>query len=343
MATSSPYAYLGSIPELSFFLKPLLMALDKFSCDTKAASLQLNTVVSEISNNDSPPHEKIIKLIQVGEHHCVDPLFAVRAAKFASVEQLGAIGVFAMSSSGLKELILGLQNIASYLRESDLGIRLMDKAGEGETMIGFMPDFAITPALSEYTLALISVYIPFIVGWPVKIKTVEFSHPPRGPIESYKSEFNSPVIFNSDITAIVLDIAPDKPFMNSNKRLFKELKLFFSRFIYATEEVTTDSKNEVKEIIRKEMIYRRPSESAVAEIMNISQSSLRRLLAQQGTNYRQELDTVLCESAIQYLTIEQLTTNEVAEKLHYSDSGSFQRAFKRWTGISPLQFIKKSS
>lgn len=342
MKISNPYAYLGSVPELSFSLKPLLMALEKFSSDEKAAS-SLDTIMSEISGDNFSLHEKIIKLIEVGEYHCSDPLFALHAAKFASVEQLGSIGIFAMSSSGLKELILGLQNIASYLRESDLGIRLMESANQSETIIGFMPDFATTPALSEYTIALICVYIPAIVGWPVGVKAVKFSHSPRGLIESYKTELRSPVIFNADVTAIVFDIAPNKSFLNSNRRLFRELKLFFSRFIYASEEVTTDSKSEVKEIIRKEMIYRRPSESAVAEIMNIGKSSLRRAMAQKGTNYRQELDAVLCELAIHYLTTERLTTDQVAEKLHYSDSGSFQRAFKRWTGISPIQFIKKSS
>jgi AraC-like DNA-binding protein len=32
--------------------------------------------------------------------------------------------------------------------------------------------------------------------------------------------------------------------------------------------------------------------------------------------------------------------SEIAERLNYADQSAFGRAFKRWTGITPKQFLK---
>ncbi len=78
-----------------------------------------------------------------------------------------------------------------------------------------------------------------------------------------------------------------------------------------------------------------------AEELGISPRSLQRRLAEQGMNYSLLLDEMRFLKAKELIQ-EQEKLKEVADRLGYSDAGSFTRAFERWSGMSPLQFRKKN-
>jgi AraC-like DNA-binding protein len=69
--------------------------------------------------------------------------------------------------------------------------------------------------------------------------------------------------------------------------------------------------------------------------------TLQRKLAQAGTAYQAVLEDVLRERST-YLVLETRTPiTDIALGLGYSDPAHFTRAFKRWTGTSPLAFRKE--
>ncbi|WOJ95972.1 AraC family transcriptional regulator [Congregibacter brevis] len=80
----------------------------------------------------------------------------------------------------------------------------------------------------------------------------------------------------------------------------------------------------------------------VAEDLAISTRSLRRKLNQEGTRYQDLLREVRLRLAKQYLR-DRLTVNQTAELLGYSETSAFSRAFKRWTGRSPIDFRSSES
>lgn len=76
----------------------------------------------------------------------------------------------------------------------------------------------------------------------------------------------------------------------------------------------------------------------VAEALAMSVRSLRRRLDQEGTSFRQLVETERKQLAEQLLANSQMTLDELAIHLGYSDTASFTRAFRRWHGQSPGQF-----
>ncbi len=78
----------------------------------------------------------------------------------------------------------------------------------------------------------------------------------------------------------------------------------------------------------------------VAAAIGMSVATLRRKLKSQGTNFRDLLDKVNSELAVNDL-LDQIPPADVAEKLGYCDVRSFKRAFKRWHGQSPAAFLKQ--
>jgi AraC-like DNA-binding protein len=78
-----------------------------------------------------------------------------------------------------------------------------------------------------------------------------------------------------------------------------------------------------------------PTSMRVANQLHMSESTLQRRLAKEGYKFQQLLDQVRNKLAHEYLTGTQLTINEIASLLGFSDTANFRRAFKRWSKQTP--------
>lgn len=81
-----------------------------------------------------------------------------------------------------------------------------------------------------------------------------------------------------------------------------------------------------------------PEIEAVAATLCMTSRTLRRKLDAEGTSYTDLLDNVRHALAMDYLSTSMLGTDDIAAALGFSDSASFRRAFRRWTGKSPTDF-----
>ena len=95
----------------------------------------------------------------------------------------------------------------------------------------------------------------------------------------------------------------------------------------------------VRRIIYESACDRRDVE-AVASQLCISPRTLRRHLTQENTSFRAVLNDVRQELAVDYLVSTQLSVDEIAFLLGYSETSSFRHAFKQWTGESPTGYRK---
>lgn len=76
----------------------------------------------------------------------------------------------------------------------------------------------------------------------------------------------------------------------------------------------------------------------VALALGISRSTLQRRLREEGTTYQAVLDATRRDMALRYLKKTTLRADEIASVLAYRDANSFSRSFRRWTGVSPMEF-----
>ncbi len=81
-----------------------------------------------------------------------------------------------------------------------------------------------------------------------------------------------------------------------------------------------------------------PSIEAMAAELAIHPRTFRRRLQLQQKTYRQVVSEVRMQLAVGYLRNTQMTNDEIAARLDYSDAANFRHAFVRWTGKSPSDF-----
>jgi AraC-like DNA-binding protein len=82
-------------------------------------------------------------------------------------------------------------------------------------------------------------------------------------------------------------------------------------------------------------VGRWPAMVEVAEQLGMSERTLRRRLQELGTDYQREIDAVRHQLALQLLEKPEITVEQMAAVLGYSEAVSFRRAFQRWTGKTP--------
>jgi AraC-like DNA-binding protein len=85
-------------------------------------------------------------------------------------------------------------------------------------------------------------------------------------------------------------------------------------------------------------IANRPSFEGAAKLLRTNPRTLRRQLTAQGTSFRELVDELRMQFAVKYLRDTDLTNEDIALALGFSDAANFRQAFRRWTKKSPSQF-----
>jgi AraC-like DNA-binding protein len=79
----------------------------------------------------------------------------------------------------------------------------------------------------------------------------------------------------------------------------------------------------------------------VSRALHMSERTLKRRLATQGTSFTSVLDDARCERAMVWLREDTSSHADIAERLGYADASAFSRAFRRWTGMTPAAFQRQ--
>jgi AraC-like DNA-binding protein len=94
----------------------------------------------------------------------------------------------------------------------------------------------------------------------------------------------------------------------------------------------------LEEAIRQAVLAaggRPPGLAALAAARNVAPRSLMRHLREAGTSYQRIVDEVRADLAMGYLKDTRLPLAVIAERLGFSDTSNFSRAFRSWFGRSP--------
>ena len=84
-----------------------------------------------------------------------------------------------------------------------------------------------------------------------------------------------------------------------------------------------------------------PTVPEVASMFGISERTYRRKLDAADTSYRKILDEHKKKRCLDMLASKTISVNTLVDVLGYAESASFLRAFKRWTNMTPKQYIKQ--
>jgi AraC-like DNA-binding protein len=199
--------------------------------------------------------------------------------------------------------------------------------------------------LSHYTqyffeLNTVSFYNIFnhLVANEHQILAVDFSYPEPTWGHIYRRYFKCPVRFNQPQTRLVINAHVahyELPLANRQMAISAEERLF--------ENIPTRTLCLVPLRLRRLLLRcygAFPSLESAANNLGMSGRTLSRKLAEDSTTYQQILDAVREKLATEYFSRGGESVTQIALVLGFTDSSNFAKAFRRWTGLSPTEFIE---
>ena len=95
----------------------------------------------------------------------------------------------------------------------------------------------------------------------------------------------------------------------------------------------------VRELLVRESAPHRVTMMAIAPRLGVSLRSLHRRLVDEGQSFTALANEAAGVVAKRLLAEEGRTIQEVSGSMGFSDANAFHRAFKRWTGTTPMRFL----
>lgn len=165
---------------------------------------------------------------------------------------------------------------------------------------------------------------------------------PRPPGPDREAVFGCPVRYSAAETRFVLRRAPlESPLPRADPQLFGYLERHASGLL---ARLPADGRTSVRarRLITLGLCAGEPSPGDIAKKLALSERTLQRRLRDEGTSFALILESVRRELAELYLAEPKVAVHEVAFLIGYSEPSAFHRAFRRWTGVTPQEFRRRT-
>jgi AraC-like DNA-binding protein len=167
---------------------------------------------------------------------------------------------------------------------------------------------------------------------------VHLRHHDATDAAEYARVFQAPVRFDQPHNAVVIRRELlDAPVASANPDAFSVFEIQAARLLNELSRRDT-----TMERITRLLLQRIGQEDigidSVAHALDMSVSTLRRRLVDEGTTYRTIVDELRQRLALQYVANRRIAIGEIAFLLGFSTQSAFGTAFRRWMGASPLEY-----
>lgn len=253
----------------------------------------------------------------------------------------GELGSAILSAPNLLEsLMMG----SDYIRLSAAYYDMKLSAKFDSVVIEFieLTDLSGTQQFQTEVLMLaVQNYIETLLGRP--FTEGQYLFPYKKPVNHtiYPQYFHCSFRFDEKYASITVPkqvIETQSPF--HNPELWKIYQIKLAKYL---NNLISLSNNNFSNKIRNALNAYPPPLPIIAELANtlhMTERTLNRRLRAEGTNFREIKNDVLKNHALFYLSESDLTVDAIACQLGYKDFSSFRRAFKKWQGMSPLEYRK---
>jgi AraC-like DNA-binding protein len=264
--------------------------------------------------------------------HCKVGLFATMAELVSHCSTLGE----------LLDKAINFYNLVS----NDIPMKL--SRSQGNAVLSFQmtqPHLDPEHFMAEFWLVIWHRFPSWYIGQPIRLQETHFTFSSPQHRDELQIMFPSQLHFNRSANRLIFDAQYlDKPLVRSDQ----ELETYVQN---APADVMTipgsDSTLEAK--IERIIGQRHPDRlifapiHQLAEELGISSQTLHRRLKESATSYQKIKDNLRREVAIQKLVNERLSVEQVADIVGFTESRSFTRAFKHWTGLTPREYCKREA
>lgn len=176
-----------------------------------------------------------------------------------------------------------------------------------------------------------------LLGHAFPIQRIDLSYPKPPHARRYAEITDAAVRFSQPVTQVIIDAAvldtklpsPDPVTVHAARRLCEASLMSMP----STGGLVANVRR-----LLEATPGRYPSMKELAKKLGTGERTLRRDLLEMGTSYQAQLDIARCKHATDLLLGTDMSIQEIADTLSFSEGSALRRAFKRWTGQTAMQY-----
>jgi len=324
---------------LAATLTPLREALAGTGVDFDALARRVGVDPGLINRpNVRIPSVRIHRLWRLAQDATKDPLLGLRAGSVARPGTFHALGLGIVSSTSV---LAALKRIERYSGIVSTNGRFVLFEKDSLLVLEARPTIHTVQPAEPWFDAIIVALCRLLAtcagpaATPVKVRLKEGS---PAHAADYVKVLHCPVEFFADHVALVFDPELAAQRVHSgNAELAAEADRMANRYLETLAPASVSAR--VRGLLVKAMLAGEVDQDGIARALNQSPSTLQRRLRREGTSYQTLLDSTRRELALEYLRQGEHSIADVAFLLGFADQSNFTRAFRRWTGKTPRQYM----
>lgn len=267
-----------------------------------------------------------------------DSAIGIRMGEKIWPEYFGVLGYLIMSAPTLELSISHISRFKSFIDEGTLTIDSRDGVCV-LTMnwhVNPMPVFHI-----ECSLVYLVSLFRWLTDTDMTPSRVSFTFPEPEYRETFEEALGCEVSFSQKANEIVFDQALlSLPVVWRNEAAHAQF-IAEAEANFKHEIVGTRLSDQIAEFVYDNMYQGVPNASITADRFDMSVRTLHRNLKKEGTSFQQILEDMRKRIALNYLQCHSLDIKEIAFRLGYANVSAFYRAFSRWTGKTPMEYLQR--
>jgi AraC-like DNA-binding protein len=317
--------------------------------DLRRAGHALDSLLKEVglvrvdlaSPDNRISYAAYVGLIERAAMLLADPGYGLKLGASHDIRDNGLLGFLALNSPTLSD---ALANVERYVSVTNEGIdAVFEHDGEGSALRFREADASLRGLRhnSEQAAAQVVRGARELTRKKATPVRVEFMHGRPNESIDYEGTLGCPIKFHAKWDGVVYSKETlQLPVIGADNKLLHVLEGACRKIIGPAPR-----KHDLVHSVR-EYVFQRLAKGAVpfddvAHHFHMSSKTLERRLSERGTGYRELVDAIRCDLAKHYLADTAVRLQQIAYLLGYSEPAPLVRAFKRWTGSTPMQYRAK--
>ncbi len=207
-----------------------------------------------------------------------------------------------------------------------------------------MPDSMVENSfVVEYFLVTLHRICCWLSGKRIPIEKVELDYETPTYHEEYRHLFlGAPVFFEQNTCSMSFQAKHLDVLCRQDLEALKQL-LRDAPISLLTQTLTSnDIPSTIRHWMENELLSKglSPDLNDASRYLNMNSQTLRRRLKAEGTSYHEIKQQVRRDAAINLLNNDASRIEDIAYQVGFSEPSTFIRAFKGWTGLTPLAYKK---
>jgi AraC-like DNA-binding protein len=324
-------------------IRGLLLPLTEHNIDPTPLLAECGITENDLRKpHGEVPLKKYLQFFSATAKAANDPLLALRLARTASPETLGALGFLFLSSRTLFEAMSHFCHYMNLLQDTT-HVQFYQRPQEFVfTYQLYHVSDSVCRQDVEFSLAHTCRMMRIYAGADIEISAVNFRHSRSAPAREYQNLLRAPVYFEQDTNSIVIPASLAKA---RSKVIDSSLSGILQDFLDEKLEkhchVQTFTDRVSRALIDGNLTP--PITAAnISRHLGVSEPTLYRRLKAEGESFTNIVDKINFEIARNYLAESSLSITQIAYVIGFSEAASFTRAFSRWSnGQTPSRYRQK--